>query len=76
MKAVTALFWPEYKVPFYRLISDPVSYPDFNPDPKCYFGSGSDWIRIWPKVSDPSGSTTLNLLLLKMRSFVDANQGN
>ncbi len=38
------LFWPENKTPFYLFVSDPVSDPDSNPDPKCLFririGSG------------------------------------
>ncbi len=51
----TTLFWPDYKAPFYRYISDPdsnpVSDPDSNPDPKRLFrfriGSGQK-IRILP----------------------------
>jgi len=39
------LFCPDYKAPFYRFVSDPVSDPDSNPDRKCLFririGSGS-----------------------------------
>jgi hypothetical protein len=71
---VTVLFWPDYTVPFYRFISDPVSYPDSNPDPKCFlrfrigFGSGRKF-RILP---DPQH----RLLVLEMRSLIDANRGN
>ncbi len=42
----TTLFWPEYKAPFYKFISDLVSDPDSNADPtrlfqfRIEFGSG------------------------------------
>jgi hypothetical protein len=58
----TTLFWPEYKAPVYRFISDPdsdsnpVSDPDSNPDPKRLFR-----FRIRPKVSDPYGSGSATL---------------
>ena len=51
------LFWPEYKAPFYRFVSDPVSDPDSNPDPNPDpKGLFRIRIRIRPKVSDPYGS--------------------
>jgi hypothetical protein len=53
------LFLPEYKAPFYRLVSDPVSdsNPDLNLDSKCLFriqiGSGQKLQILTDQDQDP-----------------------
>jgi hypothetical protein len=50
--------------PFYRFVSDPISYPDTNPDskpdPKLSFRIR---IRFRPKVSDSYGSCSVSAVL-------------